>query len=336
MVRSSNKMKVSIITPVYNAEKHIHRCIKSIISQTYTDYELILIDDGSTDSSSSICDTYAENNDKIKVIHQKNSGPGMSRNTGLLNATGDYILFVDSDDFIFNNTLEILVKKAEENNYPDALIFDYIMGTEEYNIKRNTIIGASEGFIDVKYAILNSSGATCCKMYKKEIITKYSITFPDMYRKEDFVFNKTALSYCDTVFYTTEHMYFYFNNINSIMHTTSYSEKNQNTAFEILDKRISPEYRALVNVLKINNYLIGAMQNMYLSGENIKKIKIFMLEFENTFPNWFERSKEIKLSKEKNFYLFLLNKKKYLILKILLLLRTTFKKFLQKNTSDKG
>ena len=327
-------MKISIITPVYNVEKYICRCIESVINQSYNDYELILIDDGSLDDSGKICDAYSKNNYNIHTLHQKNCGPGKSRNAGLARATGDYVIFLDSDDFICNNTLEILSKCAKENNYPDAILFDYFMGTEESNVRRSTITGAAEGFVDVKYAILNSSGGSCCKMYKRETIKKNSINFPDLPRKEDFVFNKVALSYCDTVFYIKLHMYFYFNNANSIMHTTAFSEDNQQSAFAILNEKISLRYKELVNLLKINNYLISALQSIFINGNNIRQIKSFISEFEKDLPNWYKKSKEINLTKETNIYLFLLQKKQYIILKIVLTLRLKIKEFYLRRTEE--
>ena len=99
---------ISIIVPVYKVEKYIDECIKSIINQTYTNLEIILIDDGSPDNCGKICDEYAKNDKRIKVIHQKNMGQSVARNVGLEYAKGDYIGFVDSDDYIKNNMFEVL------------------------------------------------------------------------------------------------------------------------------------------------------------------------------------------------------------------------------------
>jgi glycosyltransferase involved in cell wall biosynthesis len=318
-------MLISIIVPVYNAEKFIHKCVDSISSQTYTDYELILVDDGSTDNSAVICDTYAQNNGKIKVIHQKNSGPGPSRNNGLAHATGDYILFVDSDDYIYDCTLETLVKCAQGNNYPDAILFDYIMGNDEYNIKRSTLPKTKHGFLDTKSAILNSAGSTWCKMYKARIIKENAVMFPALPRKEDFVFNKAALSYCKTVFYVKEHLYFYFNNINSIVHTTTFSKENQKAAFCSLRSQMAPQYLELVHTLTINNYLISAVQDMCFNGVSQKEIKKLIVEYECDSPNWFANSKDLILSKESKVYLFLIYKRQTAVLKCVFWLRSKLK-----------
>lgn len=102
-------MKISVIVPVYNSEKYLQRCINSILNQTYKDLELILIDDGSTDSSGSICDSFAKIDSRVRVIHQKNSGVSEARNIGLNHAVGDYITFVDSDDYIDSRMYEELI-----------------------------------------------------------------------------------------------------------------------------------------------------------------------------------------------------------------------------------
>lgn len=96
--------KISVIVPVYNVEKYLSRCIDSIISQTFSDFELILVDDGSTDSSGKICDEYGKKDGRVKVIHKRNGGLSSARNCGLENAKGNYICFVDSDDWISSVT----------------------------------------------------------------------------------------------------------------------------------------------------------------------------------------------------------------------------------------
>ena len=107
-------MKISVIVPVYNSEKYIGKCIESVLNQTYTDWELILINDGSTDSSSKIIDTFKDS--RIKNIFQNNSGPGIARNNGITCASGDFLVFLDSDDYIDKDYFQLLVPYAKEND----------------------------------------------------------------------------------------------------------------------------------------------------------------------------------------------------------------------------
>ena len=108
---------ISIIIPVYNREKYIEECLNSILSQTFNDYEILLIDDGSNDNTGIICDKYAEENKKIKVFHKKNGGVSSARNLGLRCAKGKWIIFVDSDDVLAKESLTIMNSIINKPNY---------------------------------------------------------------------------------------------------------------------------------------------------------------------------------------------------------------------------
>lgn len=116
--------KASVIVPVYDVEEYLHRCIDSVLTQAFTDFELILVDDGSPDSCGAICDAYARKDSRIHVIHQKNSGVSAARNTGLDAASGEYIAFVDSDDYIDRDFLQVLISSMEETN-ADVVVSNY-------------------------------------------------------------------------------------------------------------------------------------------------------------------------------------------------------------------
>ena len=124
---------ISIIVPVYNTEKYLDQCIQSILSQTYTDFELLLIDDGSTDSSGVICDRYAEQDSRVRVFHKPNGGVSSARNIGLDNTKGEWITFLDSDDWIAPSMLDEVYKTAMVN---DA---DMVFVDINYNYPEKTI-----------------------------------------------------------------------------------------------------------------------------------------------------------------------------------------------------
>ena len=107
---------VSVIIPVYNVEKYMRRCIDSIINQTYTNLEIILVDDGASDRSGKICDEYAQMDHRIKVLHKENGGLASARNAGIQIATGEYISYVDSDDWVETEFIEVLLKGCQDNN----------------------------------------------------------------------------------------------------------------------------------------------------------------------------------------------------------------------------
>ena len=106
--------KISVIVPVYNAEHYVGRCIESVLDQTYCDWQMILVDDGSEDKSLEICQKYADMDKRINVIHQENAGPGIARNTGINEAVGQYIVFIDSDDYIEKEYFQLLSEHDED------------------------------------------------------------------------------------------------------------------------------------------------------------------------------------------------------------------------------
>lgn len=134
-----NNIKVSCIVPVYNVEKYLSKCIKSILNQTYKHIELILIDDGSSDASGEICDEWAGNDNRVKVIHQANSGVSVARNVGIFEATGDYICFVDSDDYLEEDYFTLAVEYIEKYR-PSILINNIIKDIKKYIPKKKDIV----------------------------------------------------------------------------------------------------------------------------------------------------------------------------------------------------
>lgn len=110
----NTKPLVSIIIPVYNCEKYVERCVQSVVQQTYRNLEIIMIDDGSRDKSGLICDSYAEKDHRIKVIHQKNAGPGQARNTGLSHVTGTYLVYIDSDDYVSSRYIQRMIDLVKQ------------------------------------------------------------------------------------------------------------------------------------------------------------------------------------------------------------------------------
>lgn len=120
----------SVIVPVYNVQQYLEQCIESVLRQSYTNYEIILVDDGSTDGSTEICDRYVTNYPFVKVIHQENGGISAARNTGLDCATGKYVLFLDSDDFISSNALQSFYEVTAESGVEAVSAYNYVYTDE--------------------------------------------------------------------------------------------------------------------------------------------------------------------------------------------------------------
>lgn len=189
--------EISIIVPVYQVEKYIAQCIESVLNQTLTDFELILIDDGSTDNSGSICDSYAKTDARITVIHTENNGAATARNKGLDLSSGRYIVFLDGDDYLAENMLERLREEIEGSEY-DVAVCDFlnILPDERDNfclhLKENTVSGRevlehlkNEKNYGVWTIVWN-------KIYKREVLK--DLKFPDgKYFEDEFFSNSLYL-----------------------------------------------------------------------------------------------------------------------------------------------
>lgn len=199
-----NPYKLSVIVPCYNVESHLDRCIDSLVRQSFKDFEIILVDDGSTDGTASKCNTWAERDNRIKVVHKENEGAGFARNTGLDLAGGEYIAFVDSDDYVAAAYFENMVSAIEEDG-TDAVIcgykdvFENRIAKEQKRVgEHHRIISAMEDYLPgiigelpdsilgEKYCPASSWGA----LYKKTIIDKYTLRFVSerIFGSEDLLF----------------------------------------------------------------------------------------------------------------------------------------------------
>ena len=188
---------ISIIVPVYRAEKVLHYCIDSILNQKFTDFELILVDDGSPDNSGNICDEYAEKDKRVKVIHKQNGGVSSARNAGIEVAQGEYICFVDSDDYLEKDYLEILIETKKK--FPDYdSVWCGFQTVEDYNGKNNKVVIAENNTKFSCYSLEDImllhekwlEASPCNKLFDKGIIINNKIKFPDdLSLGEDLLFN---------------------------------------------------------------------------------------------------------------------------------------------------
>ncbi len=227
-----NCPKVSVIVPVYNVENYISKCLDSILAQTYENFEIIAINDGGTDNSGSIIDSYAEKYpDKVKVIHQENKGLGGARNTGIEIATGSYLSFIDSDDCIAPNMLEEMVALAV-NNESDIAVCGLRYVTESgdgWDCVDNVPYGKK---LDVKSDkfVLTVPPAACNKIYKRELFLENNIRYPSKVWYEDLRTTTKLFSVADGVVFTNQCFYYYLQRAGSIIHN-----KNLDRNREIID-----------------------------------------------------------------------------------------------------
>lgn len=176
---SGRQPAVSVIVPVYKAEKYLHRCVDSLLAQTFTDFELILIDDGSPDSSGEICDAYAARDERVRVIHQTNGGVSAARQKGIDEAQGEYTIHADPDDWVEPTMLEELYRKAKEED-ADIVICDYITHIRKkkiYTTQRPSALNSDALVHDLLFQQLH--GSCCNKLVKRACYSLYGVRFPE-------------------------------------------------------------------------------------------------------------------------------------------------------------
>ncbi|MBR4624933.1 MAG: glycosyltransferase [Alphaproteobacteria bacterium] len=262
--------KISIIVPVYKAEKYLRRCLDSIVAQTFTDWECILVDDGSPDNSGKICDEYAEKDKRFKVFHQENAGVSAARQKGLNNCIGDFVIHTDPDDWIEKNMLEDMITHIRFSNC-DLLIVDYYRDKHSES-KISMQKPTTDTSISLLHDILKGKlhGSCCNKMIRKNLIDKYNVKFIyGLSFCEDVMFwaqilqHPLKISYLDKAFYH----YTILNNSlstcatkNHIVQRIKFVESLEN----IIDKQ---EFSEEITRRKLINKLVAFKTGFYSNDE---------------------------------------------------------------------
>ena len=220
--------KVTLIVPVYNSEKYINKCLDSILNQTYKNYEILVVNDGSKDNSQKIIDEYASKYpEKIITIEQENKGVAITRNESIKKANGDYIMFIDNDDYIDKEYIETFVEELEEQDY-DVVIGGYRRPTEENKIIRKISLKNKEWS---KFMIL----APWAKIYKRKYLIENHLEFLNNNIGEDVYFNMQALQLTNKIKIINYIGYNWFFNTQSVSNTSQKNYKELNV-FDLLDK----------------------------------------------------------------------------------------------------
>ena len=260
---------ISIIIPVYNTEKYLEKCIKSVLNQSIKNIEVILIDDGSTDGSGIICDKYAKIDNRIIVIHQENKGVSTARNAGIQKSTGEYIGFVDADDYIESNMFEILCNNINNCN-SDIVICNYNL------IKKNKVQG--KNFRNIKeiitrekflYNMANNTfnGFLWNKLYKKSIILKNNLKLDEKISYcEDFVFNVEYSQFVNKASVVNYRLYNYVQRKESVV----------NRAFSSKRLDVLNSYNKIIDKLKNYNTSIVRKYEILYTEEAIRLENLYL------------------------------------------------------------
>lgn len=272
-------MRVSVIVPIYNVERELKRCIDSILAQTAQELEIILVDDGSTDGCPAICDWYAGQDSRITVIHKPNGGLSSARNSGLRIATGEYVLFVDSDDYIERDSCERLMAAMQDDM--DFVVAPFKEITEKKTVIRG-LISAKEKTIYTPrdFAILaiqenNWHASACCKLYRRVFLLENDLFFKEGILFEDtHVFLKVFLA-ARKVGYLSYPFYNYVIRQGSIMQSRDMNRKAD------MIVAIYDEWMDQIKTVKdpeYQRYLYGAMLRLYLRNCRMFHIRTWRIK----------------------------------------------------------
>lgn len=324
--------KVSVIIPVYNADKYLRKCLDSLLAQTLKDIEIIIVNDGSTDNSESIINEYVSAYQNIKYLFQNNSGPSVARNAGIHIASGEYIGFVDSDDYISPDMYSVLYQIAAENNV-DIVTSDYyitncgqIISTSHFSIPANQIIdqsGISELVRDANHSRLLWFGGK--GIYKNTVIKDNGIVYPQLNLGEETVFILDFLLSSKSMYYVDRPFYYYEQSPDSLTRTKykerllSQLEELYNNKISIYDKHKYSSYREDLTQYTMKHTIPMLISNELNSQDSFYKRVLSYRAIRNSdMVNYAYKNSSVKLIRSKLKYIaFLLKLRAYFILAIL-------------------
>jgi glycosyltransferase involved in cell wall biosynthesis len=262
---------------------------ESLERQSFKDFEVILIDDCSTDNSFEQIRKY-ENISRLKITSlrsSQNCGAGMSRNIGIKEAKGEFLLFLDSDDYLDVSCLREIDKVIEDSNC-ECLIYDYYREDKGLHYG-HSIPNFPAGYVEKETAIAFSTGSVCCKVYKSDIIKSNKVHFPSLKRFEDLVFNKLAMKHCNNFHYLKKALYYYVSNPLSIVNSgCNMDEKYATEAFEIIENNYSDEYQEEMEIIFARELLYSSTL-MMTSKQCAKKEVVSHIEhWSSKYPKWYK------------------------------------------------
>lgn len=267
---------ISVVVPVYKVEKYIEKCVESILNQSFKDFELLLIDDGSPDNCPHICDEYAKKYSNIRVIHKENGGLSDARNTGIICAKGEYITFIDSDDFVSDCYLETLYGLLIRHG-ADIAVCGIEVYKKDCEIKSKAegsihIFSGTEAFEQMLYQRFIDTSA--CAILLKTQLANENLFPVGRYHEDDFTTYKYYL-HSKKVVITTQKLYYYLQRQGSIMRMFGKANLDEMEALENLINVCQTYYPAYIDAAKSKKY------SVYCQMSNIKKKKL-----ENTIKEY--------------------------------------------------
>ena len=313
--------KISVIVPVYNVEDLLPKCLDSLVNQTFDDYEVIVVNDGSLDNSQDIIDEYQKKYPNIiKPLKKENGGLSSARNFGLKYAQGEFILYVDSDDWVSNDMLAKMYKVAVRDN-SDIVVCKMFSVIDGRNIEIDNGIFNNDCF---KRYILNNPSA-CCKLIKKDILMHHELAFFEHHHYEDIAEVPAFCLYARHISFIDDYLYYYLVREGSIMHQTKYTD-SLNDIFDSFDNLINifinkNSFKKYINELEylyIVHLLHAASLRFLPYEEGISSINKICEIMNDKFPNWSKNQYYKKMNFKYKIVCSLIYKKKFGLLKKIL------------------
>ena len=315
--------KVSVIIPVYNTSKYLDKCIDSLVNQTLDDIEFIMVNDGSTDNSKEIIEKWVKKDKRIKLYNKENGGQASARNLGLTKAEGEYIAFLDSDDYISYDMYETLYNEANKYDL-DIVLCDYYLDYGD-KVVENKKLFVQEGDVSCKDYIM-STPSPVNKIIKRSFLEKNKFKFPEGFIYEDLASMPILGIYEPKIKYINKYLYYYVQTPVSTMRNDEYKKKYEDlfTAIEYLYNNIhGNEYDLELEYVLTYHFLYAGSLNFY-KYKKYDKINMISKKMKNYFPKW-NNNKYVKenFSRGQIIYLNLFYLKKY---KLINLYRMVFRR----------
>lgn len=335
-------VKISVIVPVYNIEIYLNRCLNSIINQTFKDIEIIVVDDGSTDNSSNICKQFAEIDNRIKIIHKENNGLGLARNSGLDISIGDFVTFIDGDDYIENNALQLLYETATKQNC------DIVYGGVYYDyknkiIKKNNVnslkVWNSEN--KIKLFLLGLIGtmpestknteyevSVWKSLYRKDIFDRYNISFVSEreFISEDIIFDIDYIQHTNKIAMIPECIYHYCINDNSLSKIYRKDRFDKNIIlYNELNRKLSYIFKEYEYQIRMDRFLITkariCINAIYNSNDKDKKDSIIKILNNKQIEEILARYDINRLPKKLSIFVKAMKNKNVFLIRLLLFIK---------------
>lgn len=279
-------VKISIVVPVYNSEKFLEKCVDSLINQTIENKEIVLVNDGSTDGSQEIIDRYVEKYpDMIKCVKQENAGQAVARNVGIENASGEFIAFLDSDDYMEKNAYEVAVKKAEAEDL-DVVCFDFFEIINGQKVQKKHYFFEVDDVVK-KYIISETS--PCNRVIRRKVLIDNNIRFLENKIYEDLATIPTLAKYTKKIGYIPDRLYDYVIRENSTMRYTTYNSKIEDIFYateKLYNDFKDTEYVEELEYIYIEHLLHAASLRFFSYKEGIKNIDRIISIMKEKFPKW--------------------------------------------------